>query len=244
MAGRRRHPPGRGPADALRHRPHHPGPAEVRRRPHRRPGPPTAAAPGHKDEPAKWSRGRQAADVIGAFPVRACAAEWTGVLKRLRPRLYSISSSPLAHPGEVRPDRVRRPLRQRPRPGPQGRLLQLPRGLRRRRALPGVRAALAPLPAARRTGHTNDHGRPGYRGRTGPDWLGALRHGQGVGRRVRAADGRRQAPRPRRLPTGPPFRPGAVRSGPRSVPRRPAPPRSGSAGCTSPCGRSGRASRS
>ncbi|MFD7730513.1 molybdopterin-dependent oxidoreductase [Kitasatospora phosalacinea] len=58
--------------------------------------------PDNKDELAKWSWGRQAADVIGAFPVRASAAEWAGVLKRLQPRLYSISSSPLAHPSEVR----------------------------------------------------------------------------------------------------------------------------------------------
>ncbi|MFG3343865.1 molybdopterin-dependent oxidoreductase [Streptomyces sp. NPDC048018] len=58
--------------------------------------------PGNKGELAKWSWGLQAADLIGAFPVRASAAEWTAVLKRLRPRLYSISSSPLAHPGEVR----------------------------------------------------------------------------------------------------------------------------------------------
>ncbi|MYX12043.1 sulfite reductase [Streptomyces sp. SID8374] len=56
----------------------------------------------NKDAPAKWSRGRQAADVVAAYPVRGSAAEWAGVLKRLRPRLYSISSSPLAHPGEVR----------------------------------------------------------------------------------------------------------------------------------------------
>ncbi|MFE2143412.1 molybdopterin-dependent oxidoreductase [Streptomyces sp. NPDC059456] len=58
--------------------------------------------PDNKGELAKWSWGRQAADVIGAFPVRASAAEWATVLKRLQPRLYSISSSPLAHPGEVR----------------------------------------------------------------------------------------------------------------------------------------------
>ncbi|MET8749672.1 bifunctional nitrate reductase/sulfite reductase flavoprotein subunit alpha [Streptomyces sp. NPDC004667] len=58
--------------------------------------------PDNKGELAKWSWGRQAADVIGAFPVRASTAEWTGVLKRLQPRLYSIASSPLAHPGEVR----------------------------------------------------------------------------------------------------------------------------------------------
>ncbi|MFB7935817.1 molybdopterin-dependent oxidoreductase [Streptomyces sp. NPDC056049] len=58
--------------------------------------------PGNKDELAKWSWGLQAADLIGAYPARASAAEWAGVLKRLQPRLYSISSSPLAHPGEVR----------------------------------------------------------------------------------------------------------------------------------------------
>ncbi|WP_043262816.1 bifunctional nitrate reductase/sulfite reductase flavoprotein subunit alpha [Streptomyces sp. CT34] len=58
--------------------------------------------PDNKDALAKWSWGRQAADVIAGFPVRASAAEWTATLKRLQPRLYSISSSPLAHPSEVR----------------------------------------------------------------------------------------------------------------------------------------------
>ncbi|MFJ9517875.1 molybdopterin-dependent oxidoreductase [Kitasatospora sp. NPDC101801] len=58
--------------------------------------------PDNKGELAKWSWGRQAADLIGAFPVRAAAGEWAGILKRLQPRLYSISSSPLAHPGEIR----------------------------------------------------------------------------------------------------------------------------------------------
>ncbi|WP_430382225.1 molybdopterin-dependent oxidoreductase [Streptomyces sp. P10-4] len=58
--------------------------------------------PDNKDALAQWSWGRQAADVLAEFPVRAGAGDWTGVLKRLQPRLYSISSSPLAHPGEVR----------------------------------------------------------------------------------------------------------------------------------------------
>ncbi|MBV9026107.1 MAG: bifunctional nitrate reductase/sulfite reductase flavoprotein subunit alpha [Streptomycetaceae bacterium] len=58
--------------------------------------------PDNKDALAKWSWGRQAADVVAAFPVRASTADWTGVLKRLQPRLYSISSSPLAHSSEVR----------------------------------------------------------------------------------------------------------------------------------------------
>lgn len=56
----------------------------------------------NKDALAKWSWGRQAADVVAAYPIRTSAAEWAGALKRLQPRLYSISSSPLAHPGEVR----------------------------------------------------------------------------------------------------------------------------------------------
>ena len=58
--------------------------------------------PDNKGELAKWSWGRQAVDIVGAYPVRATARDWAGVLKRLQPRLYSISSSPLAHPGEVR----------------------------------------------------------------------------------------------------------------------------------------------
>jgi len=56
----------------------------------------------NKDALAQWSWGRQAADVLAEFPVRASAAEWASALRPLQPRLYSISSSPLAHPGEVR----------------------------------------------------------------------------------------------------------------------------------------------
>lgn len=42
----------------------------------------------------------------------------------------------------------------------------------------------------------------------------------------------------------PPLTPDAARSGPRSAPSRPTPPRCGSVGCTSPYGRSARVSRS
>ncbi|MAB81686.1 MAG: reductase [Microbacterium sp.] len=49
----------------------------------------------------KWLWGRQAVDVLAELPVSASADEWLGVLGRLQPRLYSISSSPLVSPHEV-----------------------------------------------------------------------------------------------------------------------------------------------
>ncbi len=57
--------------------------------------------PDNKDGLARWAWGRQAVDLLAEFPLRAGAQEWAELLKRLQPRLYSISSSPLADPGEV-----------------------------------------------------------------------------------------------------------------------------------------------
>ncbi|MEU9059039.1 bifunctional nitrate reductase/sulfite reductase flavoprotein subunit alpha [Streptomyces sp. NPDC048430] len=57
--------------------------------------------PDNKGELAQWTWGRQAVDVIAEHSARASAAEWTSALTRLRPRLYSISSSPLTDPGLV-----------------------------------------------------------------------------------------------------------------------------------------------
>ncbi|MEU1530721.1 bifunctional nitrate reductase/sulfite reductase flavoprotein subunit alpha [Streptomyces fagopyri] len=54
--------------------------------------------PDNKGELARWSWGRQSVDVVSEHPVSASAQEWTGVLGRLRPRLYSIASSPLVDP--------------------------------------------------------------------------------------------------------------------------------------------------
>ncbi|MGW7045852.1 molybdopterin-dependent oxidoreductase [Streptomyces avermitilis] len=54
--------------------------------------------PDNKDGLAQWSWGRQAVDVVAEHPVRATAREWAEVFKRLQPRLYSISSSPLVDP--------------------------------------------------------------------------------------------------------------------------------------------------
>ncbi|BBA98150.1 putative assimilatory nitrate reductase large subunit [Actinacidiphila reveromycinica] len=53
------------------------------------------------DRLAQWCWGRQAVDVVAEHAVTASAQEWAGVLKRLQPRQYSISSSPLTDPHEV-----------------------------------------------------------------------------------------------------------------------------------------------
>ncbi len=58
--------------------------------------------PDNKGERDRWTWGRQAVDVLAEHPVRATAAEWADVLGPLRPRLYSIASSPLADPHRMR----------------------------------------------------------------------------------------------------------------------------------------------
>jgi NADPH-dependent sulfite reductase flavoprotein alpha-component len=58
--------------------------------------------PDNKGELAKWTWGKQAVDVIAELRVKATAQEWVSELKRLQPRLYSISSSPLVNPEQVR----------------------------------------------------------------------------------------------------------------------------------------------
>ncbi|MHC5351423.1 molybdopterin-dependent oxidoreductase [Metapseudomonas furukawaii] len=54
-----------------------------------------------KDELKDWLWGRQLADVLQACPTALSADDLLGSLKRLQPRLYSIASSPKAHPDEV-----------------------------------------------------------------------------------------------------------------------------------------------
>lgn len=57
--------------------------------------------PENKRALSDWSWGRQSIDLLAQHPVWASAHEWLRVLKRLQPRLYSISSSPKECPGEV-----------------------------------------------------------------------------------------------------------------------------------------------
>ncbi|MGQ4726205.1 molybdopterin-dependent oxidoreductase [Streptomyces sp. Ju416(a)] len=58
--------------------------------------------PDNKGERDRWTWGRQAVDVLAEHPVRATAAAWAEVLGPLRPRLYSIASSPLEDPHRMR----------------------------------------------------------------------------------------------------------------------------------------------
>jgi sulfite reductase (NADPH) flavoprotein alpha-component len=60
------------------------------------------ATPGVNGELTEFLRGREIIDLLLAFPaVRFAPAEFVGLLKKLPPRLYSISSSPKAHSGQV-----------------------------------------------------------------------------------------------------------------------------------------------
>ncbi|GAA4750694.1 bifunctional nitrate reductase/sulfite reductase flavoprotein subunit alpha [Gordonia alkaliphila] len=55
----------------------------------------------HPARLADWSWNRQAVDLLADYPITASVADWLAVLRRLAPRLYSISSSPAVDPGRV-----------------------------------------------------------------------------------------------------------------------------------------------
>jgi sulfite reductase (NADPH) flavoprotein alpha-component len=58
-------------------------------------------APDRRDDLKRWIFGRDVLDVIGLLPAPMPFTELQPLLRKLSPRLYSISSSPKAHPGEV-----------------------------------------------------------------------------------------------------------------------------------------------
>ncbi len=58
-------------------------------------------APDNKSALDDWMWGRQIADLLTTFPMRASATDWLSVLAPMAPRQYSISSSPLESPDEV-----------------------------------------------------------------------------------------------------------------------------------------------
>ncbi|MGW0358238.1 molybdopterin-dependent oxidoreductase [Nocardia nova] len=55
----------------------------------------------NRNELDRYLWDRHAVDVLRDFPVRADLVEWLSVLKKLQPRQYSISSSPLVSPREI-----------------------------------------------------------------------------------------------------------------------------------------------
>ncbi|MFE3544017.1 molybdopterin-dependent oxidoreductase [Nocardia sp. NPDC059177] len=55
----------------------------------------------NRNELANYLWDRQAVDVLRDFPVRTDLVDWLSTLKKLQPRQYSISSSPLTTPDEV-----------------------------------------------------------------------------------------------------------------------------------------------
>ena len=60
------------------------------------------AEAGSREEIEEFCWGRELIDLINDHPANfASGEEFVGVLKKLQPRLYSIASSPNAHPGEV-----------------------------------------------------------------------------------------------------------------------------------------------
>ncbi len=58
-------------------------------------------APDKADDLKKWLYGRDVLDMLLLAPKSISVAELMPLLRKMSPRLYSISSSPKAHPGEV-----------------------------------------------------------------------------------------------------------------------------------------------
>jgi sulfite reductase (NADPH) flavoprotein alpha-component len=57
--------------------------------------------PTRREDLKKWLWGREVIDIVAGLPTPFTAPEFVALLKKLQPRLYSISSSLKAHPEEV-----------------------------------------------------------------------------------------------------------------------------------------------
>lgn len=62
---------------------------------------PALLVPGREDDLKQWLWGRDVIDLLRLLPAPPDLAQFVAMLRKLTPRLYSISSSPRAHPGEV-----------------------------------------------------------------------------------------------------------------------------------------------
>ena len=56
---------------------------------------------GKSDDLKDFIYGRDLVDLVTEYPVKITSSQLTGILRKLQPRLYSISSGPTAHPDEV-----------------------------------------------------------------------------------------------------------------------------------------------
>ena len=57
--------------------------------------------PARREDLKTWLWGREIIDIVSGLAIQFRPVEFVALLKKLQPRLYSISSSPKAHPGEV-----------------------------------------------------------------------------------------------------------------------------------------------
>jgi sulfite reductase (NADPH) flavoprotein alpha-component len=56
---------------------------------------------GNRDGLKQFLWGKQLPDILAAFPIKTTAQEFASALKHIQPRLYSIASSPRAHPNQI-----------------------------------------------------------------------------------------------------------------------------------------------
>lgn len=140
---------------------------------------------GDKDALNDFLWGRDMLDLATEYPASFESAEaFTGILKKIMPRLYSIASSPNAHPEQVHlcVGAVRYTARDRKRGGVCSTYMA-------DRLQPGHTARVfvhtnKDVPSAGRRGHSHHHGRPRHRHRSLPGILGGTHRLRRQGRQL------------------------------------------------------------